>query len=130
MDFAHAQEPIHTDQHSNSVGQARLQTPAIAAPPGPLELDGVDPKLYLSPDGQDEEPIVDTVEEAEEVDTSTRPRLNPEQVSVLEQQFRYYHKPNSSVKQQLATQTGLSLPRVAVSLASRKFGHTEGNNVN
>lgn len=118
MDFAHVQDPIYTDEHSESVGQARFQTPAIAATPGPLELDGADLKLYLSSDGQDEESTIDTVEESEEIDTSTRPRLNPEQVSVLEQQFQCYHKPNSSVKQQLATQTGLSLPRVAVSPAS------------
>lgn len=119
MDFAPVQDPVYIDEHSKSVGQARFQTPAIAAPPGPLELGGADLQLYLSPDGQDEASVVDTVEETEELDTSTRPRLNPDQVSVLERQFQYYHKPNSSVKQQLATQTGLSLPRVAVSSPSR-----------
>lgn len=100
---------------SKPAGQARFQASAIATPALPLELDNADPQLYLSPVSREEEPIVDGAEESEEVDTSTRPRLNPEQVSVLEQQFQYYHKPNSSVKQQLATQTGLSLPRVAVS---------------
>lgn len=121
MDFAHVQDPSYTDEHSTSVGQATFQTAAIAAPPGPLELDGADLDRYLPPDDQDEEPTVDASEETEELDTSTRPRLNPEQVSVLEQQFQYYHKPNSGVKQQLATQTGLSLPRVAVSSTSRNL---------
>ena len=121
MDFADCQHPIYLDESSKSVGQARLQTSAIAAAAGSLELDAADLELYLSPDDPDEEPIVDAAEDAEEVDTSTRPRLNSDQVSVLEQQFQYYHKPNSSVKQQLATQTGLSLPRVAVSFASRNL---------
>ena len=119
MDFAHVQDPIYPDRPSDAVGRATFQTPAIAAPPGPLELHGADPQLYLPPHGEEDEPTVDTAEETEEVDTSTRPRLNPDQVSVLERQFQYYHKPNSSVKQHLATQTGLSLSRVAVSSTSR-----------
>ncbi len=115
MDFAHIRAATYSDESSKPVGQARFQTTAFAAPPLPLELDGADPQLYLSSDSHEEEPIVDAAEDSEEVDTSTRPRLNPDQVSVLEHQFQYYHKPNSGVKQQLATQTGLSLPRVAVS---------------
>lgn len=48
-------------------------------------------------------------------EVSTRPRLTREQVEVLETQFQANHKPSSSVKRQLAAQTNLSLPRVAVS---------------
>ena len=47
-------------------------------------------------------------------DVATRPRLSKEQVSILETQFQANHKPNSMVKRQLAMQTNLSLPRVAV----------------
>lgn len=50
------------------------------------------------------------------VETSTRPRLTKEQVDVLESQFQAQPKPNSNVKRQLAAQTKLTLPRVAVSL--------------
>jgi hypothetical protein len=46
---------------------------------------------------------------------STRPRLTKDQVDVLESQFQAQPKPNSNVKRQLAVQTNLSLPRVAVS---------------
>jgi hypothetical protein len=46
----------------------------------------------------------------------TRPRLTKEQVEVLEAQFQAHHKPNSNVKRQLALQTKLTLPRVAVCL--------------
>ncbi len=44
----------------------------------------------------------------------TRPRLTKEQVEVLEAQFQAHPKPNSNVKSQLALQTKLTLPRVAV----------------
>ena len=56
-------------------------------------------------------------EEYEDVgDIPTRPRLTKEQVGILEAQFQANHKPSSMVKRQLAMQTNLSLPRVAVSL--------------
>ena len=45
----------------------------------------------------------------------TRPRLTKDQVDVLEAQFQAHPKPNSMVKRQLAQQTKLTLPRVAVS---------------
>ena len=45
----------------------------------------------------------------------SRPRLTREQVDVLESQFQAQPKPNSNVKRQLAIQTKLTLPRVAVS---------------
>jgi hypothetical protein len=51
------------------------------------------------------------------VEPSTRPRLTKDQVDVLESQFQAQPKPNSNVKRQLALQTNLSLPRVAVSFS-------------
>lgn len=54
----------------------------------------------------------DEFEENGEV--STRPRLTKEQVEVLETQFQQHPKPNSVAKRQLALQTKLTLPRVAV----------------
>jgi Homeodomain len=62
-------------------------------------------------------PFADEYEDAGEV--ATRPRLTKEQVGVLEAQFQANHKPNSMVKRQLALQTNLSLPRVAVSRSSK-----------
>jgi hypothetical protein len=44
----------------------------------------------------------------------SRPRLTKEQVETLEAQFQAHPKPSSNVKRQLAAQTNLSLPRVAV----------------
>jgi hypothetical protein len=49
------------------------------------------------------------------VEPSSRPRLTKDQVDVLESQFQAQPKPNSNVKRQLAVQTKLTLPRVAVS---------------
>lgn len=51
----------------------------------------------------------------------SRPRLTKEQVDTLEAQFQAHPKPNSSVKRQLAIQTNLTLPRVAVSGALSLF---------
>jgi Homeodomain len=51
----------------------------------------------------------------------TRPRLTKEQVEVLESQFQAHPKPNGNVKRQLALQTKLTLPRVAVSISSTPF---------
>jgi Homeodomain len=47
-------------------------------------------------------------------ENASRPRLTKEQVDTLEAQFQAHPKPNSNVKRQLAAQTNLSLPRVAV----------------
>lgn len=51
----------------------------------------------------------------------TRPRLTKDQVEVLEAQFQAHPKPNSNVKRQLALQTKLTLPRVAVSILYSQF---------
>ncbi len=57
------------------------------------------------------QPIMDYEEYAENL---SRPRLTKEQVETLEAQFQAHPKPSSNVKRQLAAQTNLSLPRVAV----------------
>jgi Homeodomain len=64
-------------------------------------------------------PMMDDYEEYAE--NLSRPRLTKEQVDTLEAQFQAHPKPNSNVKRQLAVQTNLSLPRVAVSLSSLVF---------
>lgn len=64
------------------------------------------------------QPIIDYEEYAENL---SRPRLTKEQVETLEAQFQAHPKPNSNVKRQLAAQTNLSLPRVAVSEFSFPF---------
>ena len=46
----------------------------------------------------------------------TRPLLTRDQVDMLESQFQIQPKPNTNIKRQLAVQTKLTLPRVAVSL--------------
>lgn len=61
------------------------------------------------------QPIMDYEEYAENL---SRPRLTKEQVETLEAQFQAHPKPSSNVKRQLAAQTNLSLPRVAVSVLS------------
>ena len=53
-------------------------------------------------------------EEPEELDTSSRPRLTQEQISILEKHFKGRNKPNTDFKRQLAKQIGLSLQRVNV----------------
>lgn len=73
------------------------------------------------------QPIMDYEEYAENL---SRPRLTKEQVETLEAQFQAHPKPSSNVKRQLAAQTNLSLPRVAVSypLVHRLLG-TQCTNV-
>ena len=73
------------------------------------------------------QPIMDYEEYAENL---SRPRLTKEQVETLEAQFQAHPKPSSNVKRQLAAQTNLSLPRVAVSIAFRlRYSKTQANAV-
>ena len=58
---------------------------------------------------------VPPTESAEEIDTSTRPRLTQEQVTVLEEEFSKLPKPNTDFKKELASRIGLTLARVNVS---------------
>lgn len=54
------------------------------------------------------------VEDAEDMDTASRPRLTQEQINVLEDHFKHQPKPNTDIKKQLAVEIGLSLQRVNV----------------
>lgn len=56
--------------------------------------------------------LVSPMEEVEELDTSSRPRLTQEQIAILEDQFKGKPKPGTEFKKHLASQIGLSLQRV------------------
>lgn len=60
-------------------------------------------------------------DEAEELDTSSRPRLTQEQIAILEKHFKGKNKPNTDFKRQLAKQIGLSLQRVNVSAVRHPY---------
>lgn len=93
--------------------------PAMAPPSMVQSMDGY---FYPQPpfDMMDfyHQPIMDYEEYTENL---SRPRLTKEQVETLEAQFQAHPKPSSNVKRQLAAQTNLSLPRVAVSILSSRF---------
>jgi hypothetical protein len=86
--------------------------PSMVPPPMMHPIDG-----YMYPHPPMEmmdyyhQPIMDYDEYTENL---SRPRLTKEQVETLEAQFQAHPKPSSNVKRQLAAQTNLSLPRVAV----------------
>lgn len=86
--------------------------PTMVPPPMMHPIDG-----YMYPHPRMEmidyyhQPIMDYDEYTENL---SRPRLTKEQVETLEAQFQAHPKPSSNVKRQLAAQTNLSLPRVAV----------------
>lgn len=63
-------------------------------------------------------PSISPVEDAEELDTSSRPRLTQEQIATLEDNFKERPKPGTDFKKHLASQIGLSLQRVNVSMES------------
>jgi hypothetical protein len=60
-------------------------------------------------------PSISPVEDTEELDTSSRPRLTQEQIATLEENFRQRPKPGTDFKKHLASQIGLSIQRVNVS---------------
>lgn len=64
------------------------------------------------------EQLVSQLEDTEELDTLSRPRLTQEQIAILEDEFKGKPKPATDFKKQLAAQIGLSLQRVNVSLSS------------
>lgn len=72
----------------------------------PYQQDGVTTGYYVIPG---------RIEDYDEyIENLSRPRLTKEQVGTLEAQFQAQPKPNSHTKRQLALQTNLTLPRVAV----------------
>lgn len=99
-----------------------LEQPIVCGPPmaHPAMVGPVDG--YLVPRAPYEMPEyhyapMPIMEDHEEyIENQSRPRLTKEQVETLEAQFRAHPKPNSNIKRQLAIQTNLSLPRVAVGL--------------
>lgn len=93
--------------------------PTMVPPPMMHPIDG-----YMYPHPPMEmidyyhQPIMDYDEYTENL---SRPRLTKEQVETLEAQFQAHPKPSSNVKRQLAAQTNLSLPRVAVGRHKMSF---------
>lgn len=59
--------------------------------------------------------IMSSVEDVEDLDTSSRPRLTQDQIAVLEAEFKGKPKPDTEYKRALAYRIGLSLQRVNVS---------------
>jgi hypothetical protein len=90
--------------------------PAMAHPALASSMDGylIPRSPYDMPEYYSHMPIMEDYEEYAE--NLSRPRLTKEQVDTLEAQFQAHPKPNSNIKRQLAVQTNLSLPRVAVGL--------------
>lgn len=74
-------------------------------------------------------PSISPVEDAEELDTSSRPRLTQEQIATLEDNFKERPKPGTDFKKHLASQIGLSLQRVNVS-PERKIAMLLADNSN
>jgi hypothetical protein len=109
MDYI--QDPYHTTSQSHPTIYPPVQFPHFA-PQHQSPYDGYY-NPYPSADYADFGLQQDDYEEATE--NLTRPRLTKEQVDVLEAQFQAHPKPNGMVKRQLAGQTKLTMPRVAVS---------------
>lgn len=64
------------------------------------------------------EQLVSQLDDADELDTLSRPRLTQEQIAILEDEFKEKPKPGTDFKKHLAAQIGLSLQRVNVGLSS------------
>ena len=95
------------------------QSTATFLPRSDMELSqpefAADSQLESMPEEQAEEFNSSTLEEADDVDTSSRPRLTQEQANILEEKFAQQPKPVTEVKRQLALEIGLPLQRVNVS---------------
>lgn len=72
----------------------------------------------VGPTNHAPEQLVSQLEDTEELDTLSRPRLTQEQIAILEDEFKGKPKPGTDFKKQLAAQIGLSLQRVNVSPSS------------
>ncbi|KAI9781475.1 MAG: hypothetical protein M1816_002362 [Peltula sp. TS41687] len=108
MDFVHYQPPAERDNKAKTEKKTLHQKAARRrSPTGVVKLDGRGTNVT----SQGSKPR--SAGGSEEVETSTRPRLSPEQVWLLERQFQAHSKPSSDMKRQLAEITSLSLPRVA-----------------
>ncbi|KAI9844211.1 MAG: hypothetical protein M1837_005717 [Sclerophora amabilis] len=120
MDFVHYQAPSQSEDRPKPASQERDDSrnhsssvrSASTALRGEKKVDaelGSGSERRLSANNA----TMGAVEEIEESELSTRPRLTQDQVWMLEKQFQAHPKPNSNTKRQLAESTGLSLPRVA-----------------
>lgn len=123
MDLPHEQYPFHIDpQQQHQQHQQQEQQHHVAHqptlyqhyPPQPQHVEA----YYPAPHPTDYPDFLSITPEHEDFEGSseilTRPRLTKEQVDVLEAQFQAHPKPNGHIKRQLALQTKLPLPRVAV----------------
>jgi hypothetical protein len=74
-------------------------------------------------------PSISPVEDTEELDTSSRPRLTQEQIATLEENFKQRPKPGTDFKKHLASQIGLSIQRVNVSAGEhcRPWWHADNH---
>lgn len=126
MDFAHEHYPYHIGPHQQQEEQQQQEyhdahpslLPYQHHPAQPQHVEAYYPVQHHTeyPDYGSITPDRDDFEGCSEI--LTRPRLTKEQVEVLEAQFQAHPKPNSSVKRQLALQTKLTLPRVAVRISA------------
>ena len=117
MDFAHYYH------HDEAVPHTYQSTPHTMSLPNMIphqQLVGND--LLPSPtiEQQNDEHNASALEDAEDMDTASRPRLTQEQINVLEEHFRHQPKPNTDIKKQLAGEIGLSLQRVNVRRLSER----------
>lgn len=114
--YALHQQQLHQQQF---VHQLQQQAGLPGFPGYPIRSQFVDAFYGVShPDYSDMGPITPDHEDFEGcTEIMTRPRLTKEQVEVLESQFQAHPKPNGQTKRQLAIQTKLTLPRVAVRIA-------------
>ncbi|KAI9758485.1 MAG: hypothetical protein M1815_000031 [Lichina confinis] len=107
MDFVHYQPP--QERHAKAKADRKNSAKSMDQADDSGHSDAKD---KASQDGSDRSKAGGKGDGAD-LDGSTRPRLSPEQVWLLEQQFQAEPKPNSHTKRHLAGLTSLSLPRVA-----------------
>jgi Homeodomain len=128
MDFPHEHYPYHVasqQQHEQPPQQYHDAQSSLPYQHYPVQPQHIEVEAYypgphhseytdygsITPDHEDFEGSSEIL---------TRPRLTKEQVEVLEAQFQAHPKPNSNVKRQLAVQTKLTLPRVAVCISASR----------
>lgn len=123
MDFPHEQYSFYIDpqQHQQQHHAANQLAPYQHYHLAPQHVEAYYASSYSTdyPDFGCVPPEHEDVDGCSEI--LTRPRLTKEQVEVLETQFQAHPKPNGHVKRQLALQTKLALPRVAVGWYVARF---------
>lgn len=113
MDYYHDSFSFNPEAQVQAMYYPPVPHPVFMAYPGQPLID--DYYSFPHPHDYDYLPAGTLPEDYDDMgEVTSRPRLTKEQVEVLEAQFQAHPKPNSVVKRQLAMQTKLSLPRVAV----------------